>query len=442
MSSLTSAALADFAVGLKLDAIGPRTREFAKHAMLDAIGCAVAAGEERVTRALRSLALDRGSAGPATLWGRSERVRPGDAALINGSAAHALDFDDVSWAMNGHPTVPVLPAAFSLAEVCGSSGADLLVAYVAGFEVQARLGQAMGRGHYEKGWHPTSTLGVFGAAAAAARILELDSATLQAAFGIAASRASGSRMNFGTDTKPLHAGLAARAGLEAAEFARRGITSNLAGIESEMGLADLYHGDRALELTPLGEPFALEDPGLELKPYPSCRFTHRAIDAVLELRKRNPGEDPKRITCATDPFARKILIHPEPRTGLEAKFSLPYCVAVSWLDGWPELGSFADSRVETEEVQDLLREVTVEDAKGADESVEIVFHSGRSDREAISHARGSPARPLSDEERLRKFRSCVSLPLGGEGCDALAYALANLEDVDEVAELGRLCSPA
>ena len=189
--------------------------------------------------------------------------------------------------MNGHPTVPLLPAAFALAEAGGCTGEQLLRAYVVGFEVEARLGQALGRPHYERGWHATSTLGVFGATAASGVLLGLDAGALRRAFGIAVSRASGTRANFGTDTKPLHAGLAARAGLEAAQLAQRGVTAREDALEMDMGLADLYGGRVPFELPSLDDGFALERPGVELKPYPSCRFTHRAIDAVLSLREKH-----------------------------------------------------------------------------------------------------------------------------------------------------------
>ena len=217
-------------------------RATARAAILDGLACAVAGRDERVTRELRGFALEQGSHPRATLWGTGERVSPALAALVNGAAAHALDFDDVSWAMNGHPTVPLLPAAFASAEAAGCSGEQLLRAYVVGFEVEARLGQALGKPHYERGWHATSTMGVFGAAAASGVLLGLDEAALRRAFGIALSRASGTRANFGTDTKPLHAGLAARAGLEAAELAARGVSAREDALEMSMGLADLYGG--------------------------------------------------------------------------------------------------------------------------------------------------------------------------------------------------------
>jgi 2-methylcitrate dehydratase PrpD len=432
--------LAAFVLGLSLGEVPESVRACARAAMLDGLACAIAARDERVTRELRGFALEQGSQPLATLWGTGERVSPALAALVNGTAAHALDFDDVSWAMNGHPTVPLLPAAFALAEAKGLSGTELLRAYVAGFEVEARLGQALGRPHYERGWHATSTLGVFGAAAAAGVLLALDAGALRRAFGIAASRASGTRGNFGTDAKPLHAGLAARAGLEAALLAARGVTAREDALEMEMGLADLYGGKFPFELPSLDTGFALETPGVELKPYPSCRFTHRAIDAVLCLREKHAGRELRAIECASDPLGLKILIYPEPHTGLQAKFSLQYCVAVAWLDGWPGLGAFADARAGAADVQALLRRVVVREARAADEQVELVFSDGTRARETVRIARGNPQNPLSDAQRVAKVKLCLEPTLGVVRAGTLVAAFDTLEDVRDVRELARSLS--
>lgn len=431
--------LAAFALGLRLEAVPESARASARAAMLDGIACAIAGRDERVTRELRGFALEQGSHPRATLWGTGERVSPALAALVNGAGAHALDFDDVSWAMNGHPTVPLLPAAFAVAEAAGASGADLLHAYLVGFEVQARLGQAMGRVHYERGWHATSTLGIFGATAAAAVLRGLDAATLRRAFGIAASRASGSRGNFGTDTKPLHAGLAARAGLEAADLAARGVTAREDALEMEMGLAELYGGAKPFELPEPGRPFAIESPGIELKPYPSCRFTHRAIDGVLSLREKHAGRELRAIEVACDPLGMKVLIYDAPQTGLEGKFSLQFCVAAAWLDGWPGLATFEDARVAAPDVRALSRRVTVRESKSGLEEIELVFADGTRVREEVRIARGHPANPLSDAQRVSKVKLCVEPCIGAARAQALIESFAALESVKDVRELaGRL----
>jgi 2-methylcitrate dehydratase PrpD len=433
----------EFARDLSLDRVSPRARSAARDAILDALACALAARHERAVRSVREWVRDEGSRGRCGVWGSTLRASPSRAALANGTSAHALDFDDVCWAMNGHPTVPLLPAVLAVAEARGASGADALAAYVAGFEVQARLGQALGIAHYERGWHPTATLGGIGATIAAGRLLGLDAPALRRALGIACSTAAGSRMNFGTDTKPLHAGLAAQSGVVAAELAARGVTAREDGLEADMGLADLYDGACPLALPSFAEPLALEKPGIELKPYPSCRFTHRLVDGVLALRERHPGERALRFELRLQPFAHKILIYPAPTSGLEAKFSAPYCAAVAWLDGWPRLESFSDERAARADVQSLLRAVEVGDASGSDEEeIAVVLASGARDAERVRLPRGHPERPLSEAERLRKVRDCAGPALGARRAEELIRVVGRLERLRDVRELTALLAPA
>ncbi len=434
--------VAAFALELNSRDLPERVRSIAGAAILDTLACGIGGRDERVARALREEVVAEGARPAAAIWGSRERSSPARAALVNGASAHALDFDDVNWALQGHPSVPLLPAVLAAAEVSGASGEATLLAFVAGFEVEARLGEALGLGHYERGWHPTATLGAIGATVAAGRLFGLGAGALRRAIGIACSRAAGSRMNFGTDTKPLHAGFAAETGVVAARLALRGLTAREDGLEAEMGLADLYHGVRPLELPPLGRPFALEDPGLELKPYPCCRFTHRIIDAVLALRERNPGAELVALECEVDPFAQKILIYPEPRTGLEAKFSLPYCAAIGWLDGWPELRSFSDANLSRPELRSLLGRVSVCDSKDVRECVTAVFENGARDSETVHHARGTPEIPLSDAERFRKVRGLIEPALGAGRSQALIAAVEGLDGLPELSEFVALLAPS
>ncbi len=436
-----TAAAAAFVRRLELRDVPESVLRTARAGVLDALACAVAGREERVSRAVREWVWDEGSAGSAGVWGSGVRSSAARAALANGTAGHALDFDDVNWSMNGHPTVPLLPAVLAVAESRGLSGAEALAAYVAGFEVQGRIGEALSISHYERGWHPTGTLGVLGASVAAGRLLGLDEPGLRRALGIACSQAAGSRMNFGTDTKPLHAGLAAQAGVTAAELAARGVTAREDGLEADMGLADLYDGVRPLALPRLGEPFALEHPGLELKPYPSCRFTHRIIDAVLELRARLPGAEVASIECGLVPLAHKILIYRKPENGLQAKFSAAYCVAVAWLDGWPRLEAFGDARVRRDDVQALLRRVELLDASGREEQVTLQLADGSRHSERVRLARGHPERPLSEAERLQKVRDCMEPAFGAARVERLVETVERLESLDDVRELSGLLVP-
>jgi 2-methylcitrate dehydratase PrpD len=440
MDSLTGHVVR-FARGLELSDVPVEARRVARTAILDTLACAVGGGATRVAGAVRSFAAEEGTAPRATIWGTGLRTAPSRAALANGAAAHALDFDDVSWAMNGHPSAPLLPAVLAVAEDCGASGEETLVAYVAGFEVEARLGAVMGLGHYSRGWHPTATLGTLGATVAAGLLRGLDEDAFRRALGIACSTLAGTRMNFGTDTKPLHAGFAAQAGVLAADLAARGITACPEPLDAEMGPADLYDGTRPTELPRLGEPFALVDPGVEFKPYPSCRFTHRLIDGVLAVRDRHGSVADATIRCVVNPFAHRICIHPRPTDGLQAKFSLPYCAAVAWLDGWPSVASFTDERAVRDDVQALLRRVEMEDAAGPTEEVVVRFASGEEDREEVRYARGHPSKPINRGDHVAKVRALCAPVLGEEGTGLLVDAVDGIEKLAAVSALSALLVP-
>ncbi|MDO8613485.1 MAG: MmgE/PrpD family protein, partial [Dehalococcoidia bacterium] len=259
----------------------------ARRAVLDTLGVALAGSREESARAVVDWLRDQGGRPEAAVLGRALRLPAADAALANGIAAHALDFDDVSLSMRGHPSAPLLPAVLALGEAAGSSGRDLLTAFVLGFEVEAKLGRAIGAPHYALGWHATSTLGTLGAAAAGARLLRLDAGRTQMTLGIAASLASGLQQNFGSMTKPLHAGWAARGGVVAAQLAARGFSADAEAIEGPSGFLRAMSGGAEPDLTPfdaLGEPFEIVTPGVGVKLYPCCYAVHRSLDAVLALR--------------------------------------------------------------------------------------------------------------------------------------------------------------
>jgi 2-methylcitrate dehydratase PrpD len=249
-------------------------------------------------------------------------------------------------------------------------------------------------------------------------------------------------MNFGTDTKPLHAGFAARAGIVAVELARRGATARTDALEAPMGFFDLY-GDpspRSLDLSP--EHATLVSPGIELKPYPSCRFTHRVIDAVRAIvaRERDRGE-PTSIECSVDPFSKKILIYAAPASGQEAKFSMRYCAAVAWLDARIAVDSFSDERAARDDVRRLLARVTLIDAPGASETVTVRFADGRSATETVTLAKGHPDNPMTPVELGEKIHACCDAVLGEMRTDALVAEVRNLPGAATLAPLSALLEP-
>jgi 2-methylcitrate dehydratase PrpD len=320
-----SARLGDFAIGA---AIPAEARTRAGRAVLDTVGVTLAGVSEPASRIVRGT-IAAGGGDACALLGTSVRSSAANAALANGTSAHALDFDDMCFVSLAHPSAPLVPAAIAAAEAAGASGRALLDAYVAGFEIEARLGRLMNPRHYERGWHCTSTLGTIGAAAAVSRLLGLDAAAAGHALAIAASEASGLKENFGTMVKPLHAGLAARNGVLAALLARGGMTASAQALDGPQGFLHAFDsaGDGLVDAVgDLGSRWEILDTGITVKLYPSCAGTHPTLDAILDLRRehRFTGDEVDRIDVDVDSITPTILIYPRPASGLEGKFSLPF----------------------------------------------------------------------------------------------------------------------
>ena len=419
----------------------------AKRCLLDTLGVALAGSREESARTVARWLGDQGGRPEASVLGRTLRLPAADAALANGTAAHALDFDDVSLPMRGHPSAPLLPAVLALGEAAGSSGRDLLTAFALGFEVEAKLGRAIGGAHYALGWHATSTLGALGAAAACARLLRLDAGRAQTALGIAASLASGLQQNFGSMTKPLHAGWAARSGVVAAQLAARGLTAGAEAIEGPSGFLRARSGGAGPDLAPfeaLGQPFEIVSPGVGVKLYPCCYATHRAVDAVLELRAAH-GIEPVGVARVRVEVNRGGLmpLRAEPSaTGLEAKFSLEYCLAAALLDGRLGLSSFADEAVRRPAVSELMAKVKAGEGEEAAEfpiggyaEVRIALSDGSEYGTRVDVPRGDPSRPLSWGELAAKFRDCAAAVFSAEAREQALALVEGLEDLADVTGL-------
>jgi 2-methylcitrate dehydratase PrpD len=321
----------------------PQAVAWAKVGLIDCIGTTLAGSVAECTRIVSSTL---GAGGPALLFGSPRRAAPLDAALINGTAAHALDFDDCSDSMGGHPSAPVLPALFALADAQRVSGRDFLTAYVAGIETETRIARGVNFHHYEKGWHPTATLGTFGAAAAASRLLRLEDSRTAAALALACSLACGVKANFGTMTKPLHVGHAARNGLMAALLARGGFSAGRDAFEHRQGFFMVFNGAGNFSadavLAGWASPLDILKPGIAIKQYPCCGSTHPAIDAVLALIAEHAvtADDVERVDAFIHPRRLAHTDRPDPVSALDAKFSVQYCLARALLDGCLRLDPF------------------------------------------------------------------------------------------------------
>jgi 2-methylcitrate dehydratase PrpD len=425
----------------------------AKACVLDTIGVTLAGHPEPCTQILLRTAGVATSPGSSLIFGSARRTSGLDAALVNGTASHALDFDDFSGVLGGHHSVPLVPMLLALAEERGSTGEDVLAAYVIGVEVEIRLARAVNFHHYDKGWHPTATLGVFGAASAACHLLKLDHARTTMALCIAASLASGLKANFGTMTKPLHIGQCCRNGLLAALLAEGQFDAATDVFEHQQGFLNVFNGPGTFDTAKLfenwGQPWEIEAKSIALKQFPCCGSTHPAINMALKLRKDDG-------VAATDIERIEILPHgrrlrhtntPEPQTSLEAKFSVQYVVARALCYGTVRLKDFEGDAHMDPEIRRLLGVTTAkphpdmaDDAEaqwGAE--VIVTLKDGRRFARRVDDLVGRGGdNPMNSEELWEKFSDCAARSLPREQIAPLFERLETFEKVTEMAQLTRL----
>ena len=438
--------LVEFVVKTALDDCPEAVLVQVRRAALDTIGCMLAGASEPVARIVRDVARGEGGAPLCTVVGTSLRTSPTWAALANGAAGHAHDFDDTNFALTGHPSVPLLAAALAAGEAEMAGGAAVALAYVIGFEVDAALGRALNPGHYTRGWHATTSIGSLGAAAAAARVLGLDAGQTVHALGIAASLASGLKENFGSMTKPYHAGHAARNGVLAARLAREGMTAAETALEGRQGYAAAFSGATlgAEVFDRLGQRWEILESGIAVKPYPSCALTHSAIDTLLSLRAAH-GLTPEQVAgveVRVNRVVPDVLRHERPANGLERKFSMPYCAAVALARGGVELGYFGDGPVD-DDVRRLMERVTMVPDPALPDGLEqqawtrvtVTLADGRVLAPAVSGARGHPDHPLDDAALRDKFLACAAAVLSRDEAAAVADQIHHLEDIPDIRAL-------
>jgi 2-methylcitrate dehydratase PrpD len=420
-------------------------RSRAATAVLDTIGVALGGFHEPAPAIVRKTIapIDSGGLKPAgygtacSIWGSDLRMSAAQAAFANGTAAHALDFDDMCFVSLAHPSAPLVPAVIAVGELTSASGRAVLDAYVAGFEIQARLGRLMNPRHYQRGWHCTSTLGVMSAAAGASRILSLDASQTRHALGIAASSASGIKENFGTMVKPLHAGLAARDGVMAALLAQAGFTASANAIDGPQGYLhalDSERDDLDREVADLGKRWEILDTGITVKLYPSCAGTHPTLDALLDLRAEHgfAAADVDRIDVDVDPIVPTILLYDRPASALEAKFSLPFCAAAAVVFGRVGIDTFDEPALRHAGVAATMERVTmrVDQAIGAgkpaltEARVRVRLKNGAELTKEAHGARGYPANPAGTAELRQKFVGCAGRVMDDEAAARLFERLS------------------
>ena len=451
-----AAELARRIVAMRYADLPPAAVHWAKVSIVDTVGCALAAVNEDAPRIAERVLTSGSSEGPSLVWGTRRRAPVLDAAVINGTAAHALDYDDVGNSIAGHPSIPILPGIVALAEARGTSGADLVAAFVAGWETQARIGHAVNMHHYEKGWHPTATLGVFGGTAAAAKLLGLDAERTATALAIAVSLAAGLKANFGSMTKPLHAGQSTRHGVYAALLAQEGFSAQADAFEHKQGFFEVFNGqgnyDASRILERWADPLDILDPGVGLKQYPCCASTHSAIDAMLLLRERH-GLRPERVAKIESVTHARALAHtdrPDPRSTLDAKFSVQYCVVRALIDGEVSFAHFEGEAYRDPEVRKLLARIETRAhahrPRGMEESFECDLHVTTQDGERFSAHVEQPLRGpqnLVPPDRLEaKFRDCAARALRADAIGRIFEALGRIEAYADVRSLTALLADA
>ena len=429
----------------------------AQRQFIDVVSVMLPGAVEPVTRRLFETVGPWG-AGPSTAIGQGARLAAPWAALVNGTAAHALDFDDNFDPAKAHATAVLVPAILALAEQEVASGRACLDAYIAGLQILGRVGQGVNPAHRNRGWHATATVGAIGAAAACARLLGLDAEKAAFAVSIATSMAAGFMSQFGTMTKPVHAGLAAKSGIVAASLARAGIDAGLDTLDGPHGmnrlmvgpdyeqlrdtLTHVEHGQTLrFESEQIGQPLLILSSGFRVKRFPNCGSAHRAMDGVLDLVERH-GFTPDEVAAVhvRAPVTHLAnLMYEDPQTALEAKFSLEYGVAVALLTGNCTLADFSDEAARRPEVRALYPRIhrhPVDKAEGEfPTEVEVALHDGRRFETRVPMPAGSLAAPFTLDQYWTKFEGCAAGLLAPDTAKALGRALADLPHLPTIEPL-------
>lgn len=443
----------------RLGSLAPATLDAAAAAVLDTLGCAFAGSSHPTVERLIAARDDLGfaaAASSAAVIGRAERLAPADAAFVNATAAHVLDFDDNFLPGLTHGSAVLVPALIAVAEARGGSGRALLEAYVLGLDVQRAVGRAVNPRHYAYGWHGTSTVGVFGAAAAVARLRGVDRDGVMRALSVAASFAAGSKRQFGSAMKPVHAGLAARHGVFAAALAAAGVEGAAEAFEGPWGVFDLFTASRGDVPPPSRTPFAghaLDVEGVVPKLWPCCGSAHRTIDGLLALRREH-GLDWRaieRVDLDLPKLNADNLPFRVPTTADEARFSLHYASALALVNGAVRLEDFREPFVLVEDVRGMIERIAVTpratapaagDPFGAPAVSTIRLRDGSVREKAVAALKGARNHPLSPGELRAKFRDCAAPTLGAAAVAAVEAAVESLVDAPDLRRLAAALAPS
>ncbi|HEY4192089.1 MAG TPA: MmgE/PrpD family protein [Mesorhizobium sp.] len=456
--------VAEFVVDAKPQDLPEDVVALGKKSILDGIGLAlsgsVAQSGALVRRHLDDIGLIPGS---STVIGAGRKVAPRFAAFANGVGIHADDYDDTQLAVATdrvyglltHPTAPALPAALAMGEALNASGAKVMLAYHLGVEVECKIAEAIAPRHYQTGFHATATCGTFAAASAAASLLGFDVETTARALSIAGSQSAGLRENFGTMTKPFHAGRSSESGVAAAQFAAIGWTATDKILEAPRGFFNAAGGgyDSASIRGRLGDPWTFANPGISIKPHPSGSLTHPGMTEMLRLIKEHgiKAKDVKHVRIGTNSNMPNALIHHRPHDELQAKFSMEFCMAILLLDGKAGLGEFTDATTQREDVKAMIEKVDFVIDEKAEKAgyhkmttiIDVTLDDGRVIHGEADFGKGSPANPMSYEEVAYKFRdNAAHARLARAAADEVVSLVRDLESQPSLDRLMALVAKA
>ena len=445
------AAFADFASRALSEPFPELARSRALDAITDCVGCMAAGRREpladKLLRALANQPAGSSGGGAMAVMVCTDRVAlPGEAALFNGALAHAIDLDDSSHPAYAHPSAVLVPTILSVAAIRPVRGSDAVAAYIVGLEMFGKLARALNNRHYENGWHTTSTLGSIAAAATASTLLRLPAGQIAIALNLATSFASGLRVHFGTMTKPLHAGMAARNGLLAATLAREDFGCSDTALEHPYGFASVFNwgaenADLAAAGTPGNDLEILTDYGVSLKAFPSCGATHPGIEAATRLHAWLDGRKVRKVRIGVPELAFRPLIHHSPKTALQGKFSLEFCVAAGLLDGEVRIDTFTEERVLSADAQALIARTTMEvdDRVRSDPewatAVRVETEGGDTQEELVPLAIGKVGRWFSEADLKAKFIACCRGSLPDDAAQRLFSTLRALPSLESLSTL-------
>ena len=454
-----TAAVIEFVTQSTLDRFPPEAIALAKQCIVDGLGVILAGSTAHGTAIVRDYVRAGKEAGEATVVGAGTfSCRAASAALVNGTAGHAMDFDDTQlssspdrvFGLLTHPTIPPLAASLAIGERLGVSGRQLLEAYLIGFEVECKMAEAIDPSHYQNGFHSSGTLGTFGAMVSASKLLGLNAGAFANALAMASSMSSGIRLNFGTMTKPLHVGRAAQNGVMAAELAARGHTGGGDALDSPWGFFKVFSLGAGFDATQLvgalGSPPSIVSPGVSLKPYPCGSLGHPSMDAMLKLVLTHEVK-PDQVWAIRLRAGSNILNplrYPIAHTELEAKFCPAFMMSSLVLRRKAGIHEFTDEFVKSAPVQEMMKRVTTVrdadiEAQGFEKMrsiVEVDLNDGRTlVQEADARYRGGPEKPFTHDELHEKFTDCASLVLRPE---AIAQTLERLESIEQMRDIREL----